>query len=253
VMHPSNVANQGVRVGYGNYTTGNLWLVFAETFTFTPNVSTLILRRTAVAGISTYFDMVVTRGSTAATTGVVNTVASATEIPWTRTAGGTALHWISPRFTEGYVFDAHDVDMTPAIAVMWLNESNLAANVAGQARLYRWRAGVETLCWTSPSTTVELTTTAAKYTLGSDVVGQGGTIVPTVFLPDDRIVFRAYAVNFGVMGGARTATITYDHNVAAAAGDSYLSLYNVPTFKAEGDLETPTTMPDGMPMSGIGN
>jgi hypothetical protein len=185
--------------------------------------TTLYLRSTTAAGIGTFFDALPTAG-TAASTGIVNTTAGGTDIPWTRTAGGTALEWISGRSPAG------GWTMAGAFtASIYAMESNVAANVGLRLRLYRRSAaGVETELPGSPwDHGTEFTALKTLYSI---------TATPSSavsFAEDDRLVIRCAIVPAGgTMGSGRTATLTYDDN-AVRSGDSRIALAESVAFKGE--------------------
>ncbi len=182
----------------------------------------LFLRETTNSGIGTYRDMVTTAGS-ASTTGVVNTVASGSEILWTKTAGGAVLEWISGRSPAGGWTLSGAVTFS-----IWAHESNNLANCGGRARLFkRTAAGSETEIGSGPwNDGVEFTKNTPTEMLWS------GTPTPTTFAENDRLVARYYITNVGTMGGGYTCTLTYDA-ADAATGDSFVQLTETVAFKAE--------------------
>lgn len=226
---------------------GDTFLSFTETITYIPNDEVLYFRRTNVAGLSTHLDLLNVRGSSAFTTGVVNTAVQSTGVfttAWTRTAGGTVLSFVSPRLkanwspgSANYVGAAHKISG---------KESNASANAGLKVRIYRLTpAGVETEIFQSNVAT-EFTTTDAIYTYSYNFVAA------TTFDEDDRILIRIYLLAVGAMTTGFTATFDYDHNVLDAAGDSYITFRELPAFKAESD-PAKASVPDGLPMTGIGN
>lgn len=181
----------------------------------------LFLRNTAANGIGTYYDMGTTAGGASAT-GVVDTVASGTEIQWTRTAGGTVLEWISGRSPAG----GWTLSGTMTFSI-WANQSHMNANCGARARVFkRTAAGVESEIGGGPyNDGVEFGTSAAEMTWT-------GTPTSTAFAEDDRLIVRYYITNQGTMGGGFTCTLTY--NAAdAATGDSFFQINENVTFKSE--------------------
>lgn len=158
-----------------------------------------------------------------------------------------ALEFISPRFKAGWTYVQDD--LAAAELGLWIMESNGVADIQLEYRLYRWRAGVETLCSTghlTPELGVDPTVITTRSTLA------GGTVTQTYFLPDDRMILRLYAVVSGTLPGY-LARVDYDHSVAGVRGDSYLDLYDGPLFKAESDPAEPTRITSGLTMGGVGN
>lgn len=226
-------------------------ITFTETITFKTNGTVLYPRRTSTIGIGNFFDLLPTLGASVETTGVVNTAAGGTNIQWTRTAGGTVLEWVSPRFKNAWNFKNPDdlplMDLGDAARItVTAFESATAANAALRVRLFRLRAGVETEIVLVSSAT-ELPTTALQVTLKST----NGTTTPVTFLPDDRLVFRAYITNGGgTMASGRTATLNYDGN---NAGGPRINLLESCDFKAESDPAETGIVPSGGATFGMSN
>jgi hypothetical protein len=187
----------------------------------------LFLRGTQANGIgATYFDMVTTAGSGAATA-VVDTTASGTEIQWTQTAGGSVIQWVSGRAPSG------GFTLTTTDISIWAHESAAQANSGGRYRVFKRASnGVETELGGGPfNDGVEFGTSATEMTWV-------GNVTDTAFAEDDRILLKVYITNVGTMGGGRTCTLTY--NAAdAATGDSFLNIAETVTFKAEAQPLTP--------------
>lgn len=185
-------------------------------------MATTLYIRDSTAVISGFRNMLITRGASV-TTGVVNTVASGTEIQWTKTAGGSVLEWISGRVPAGGFTLAGTMTFN-----IWGVESNAQANAGGRVRVFkRTDAGSVTEVGGGPySDGVEMTTNAAyNWT---------GTPTSTAFAENDRLICRYYITNAGgTMGGSRTVTLNYDGPTAAASGDSYFQINENVTFKAE--------------------
>lgn len=231
----------------------NTRLVFVETITFHPDNVKFVLRRTSDNGIGTFFDLVPTRGVSAPTTGVVNTVASGTEIQWTRTAGGTLLEWVTPRFKSPWAFaDTTQVGSgVGATSTFFMSESNTAANAGYRAKLFRRTPdGTETLCYTF-SGTAELSTTLSSASL-NPAFGTATLVAPVDFAEDDRLVLRVYIIAAGgTMGSGRTATISYDSS--SGSYNDAITLFDTTELKAESDPAQEFIVPSGQSMSGLGN
>lgn len=226
--------------------TGDSYIDFPGTITFTANVVRLSLRRTATNGIGNFFDLLPTFGTLAFASAIVNTVAGGNDIVWTRTAGGITAEWLSPRFKEQWAF--------PDITVqVWASESATTANASIRWRVFLRRPdGTEFLLkQETPAGPIELTTTVAVY-VGANTpeVNNKNT---THFAEDDRMVFRAYAIPAAAqtMGGGRTLTLGYD-GPNGATGTSFMDLNSPPAFKAETDPGV-TPVPSGQTTMGIGN
>lgn len=182
----------------------------------------LFIRDTKTSGIGVYRDLLAAAGAAAAT-GIVNTIASGTEIQWTKTAGGELVTFISGRAPAGGFTLAGLMTFS-----IWGQESNSLANCGGRARVFkRTAAGVESEVAGGPwSKGLEYTTSARED------VWTGTPTSGVAFAENDRLTLKVYITNVGTMGGSRTCTMTY--NAAnAATGDSFLQLTETVTFKAE--------------------
>jgi hypothetical protein len=188
--------------------------------------TTLYLRNTTTNGIAsittphvdTVYDMVTTAGAGSATC-VVTLTSGGTDIPWTVTADGNHVGWISGRAPVG------GFTLTSVSISNWQNESNANDNSGGACRVYRYRAGVCLELGAAPfEDDVEMNNSAREDTWTADVDN-------TVFLEDDRVLIVFTAVDKGSMTSG-TATITFNA-AAGATGDSFITLFETITFKAE--------------------
>jgi hypothetical protein len=161
-----------------------------EGLNFHPNTNPVYLRRTAVNAIGTFFDALPTFGETSFTTGVVNTVASGTQIQWTRTAGGTVLEWITGRIAPpGWTISQASVI---ADGVVWALESATAANCGITIKLFRRQPDGTELLFYTKGPSAELTTSALSY-----VVSGVSLELAISFDVVVRIVLRCYIVIVG--------------------------------------------------------
>ena len=192
----------------------------------------LFLRSTQNNGIgSTYFDMTTAAGSSS-TTAATTTTASGDNIPWTQTAGGSEILFISGRAPSG------GFTLTTTDISIWAHESGTGVNTGGGYRLFkRDSLGIETeLLGGQYEDGVEFTkTTPTEMTWA-------GNPTDTIFLEDDRILLKLFAVNVGTMG-AGTVTLTYN-GADAATGDSFLNIAETVTFKPESQALTPGLFTD---------
>jgi hypothetical protein len=223
--------------------------------TWMANTTKLFARRTNVTGIGNFFDLLLTNGASASTTGVVNTVAGGTQVQWTRTAGGTVLEWISPRAKVGWTFSATSelpannfFSIEPSV-----HESATAANCGWRVKCFRRRGSSEVECFSGDDTS-ELATSSQSRTVSSTMAGV--TVTATDFLPDDRLVVRLYIIPASgqTMGGSRTCTVTYDNNTTTATGNVLVTFQDMSLdFKAEGDPAETGIIPSGTSTMGLGN
>lgn len=230
-------------------TDGNSWVEVAQAVTFTPNVVVYHLRRTNVNGIGNFFDINDVLGSSAYATGIVNTQASGTSIPWTRTAGGTPLEWTTGRVPAPGWRLVTGMIGTASTGQAWASESSLSANCGCRVKWFRRKPdGTELLVYNGPNP-IELATG-----IGSVSFSPGGTLTqPTDFAEDDRLVVRAYIENVGTMAAGFTCTFGYDGNVLGSTGDTYFRLTEgPPRWKAESEPAY-RSVPDALSMGGVGN
>jgi hypothetical protein len=240
-----------VECQFGSTSTFDSWVEFTEALSFIANGTVLIARRTTTAAIGNFFDLLTTLGTSAFTTGVVNTVAGGTDIQWTRTAGGTVLEWISGRCRQGFRFETPPAGQKALTCIVWAFESAAQANAAIRMRMYRWRAGTETVCCQF-QIGLELGTASATATLDGS---SGGSTLNTVdFLPDDRLVLRFFIMNATstTMGSGRTCTVEYDA-LNSSQGFTRLTLFADVLFKDESEPNALSQIPGGLTMGGVGN
>jgi hypothetical protein len=231
-------------------TTGDTALDFPDGMVWHEFTRKTVLRarRTSDAGIGTFFDLLVTRGASAATTGVVTTQSGGTQIQWTRTAGGTLLEWLSPRLRDA-------VDLVNDLAggknitvVMTGNESATAANCSHRSKVFHWRKGVETEVFSADHAS-EFTTSLAERIVS--MITAGMSFTPMTFEPDDRIILRLYIIPVGTMGGSRTCTVSYDVNTGSV-GDTRVEFDGYELF-FKSETEADEAPPSNLMMGGVGN
>lgn len=243
-------------------TTGDTWIELPGNPTFRPDDTLLSLRRTTTIGIGSFMDLSETFGSGASTTAVVNTSAGATEIVWTKTAGGTVAEWISPRLSAQWDTLAGLANgKLMAKVMMAAKESATAANASLRYKIFaRDPDGVESMILQGEPWGVgggsgdNITTTLTNYgpiASGSSVYNQNPNVGE-----DWRLVFRAYIIKPAglTMAGGQTVTFNYDGPLpVTTVGTSYVRLYDLPLFKAESDPPKSFVVPSGQSMSGLGN
>lgn len=134
---------------------------------------------------------------------------------------------------------------------VWMHESSSSANAAGRLKVFlRKPDGTETLVATR-NTASELPTSATATTM----TGTASLQQVTNFAEDDRVVVRCYITNVGTMAASFRATLYYDANSVGVGvtGNSYINLLDGPEFKLESDPAGTSRIPDGLPMTGVGN
>lgn len=234
----------------GTAGSGDSYVDLPGTIAFKPNAQTLSLRRTTVNAIGNFMDLLPTFGVTAKTSAVVNTVASGTEIAWTKTAGGLVAEWITPRFKEQWSYPINKV-------LAYASESATAANMSVRVKVFRRRPDDTEALLAQDDWGTELGTTEALATMGGEVATQWDVQNQATvhFAEDDRLILRFYAIpaSAQVMGGARTGTISYDGpGPEGTAGSSYMQTFNAPDYKAETDPPA-QPVPSGVATLGWGN
>jgi len=187
----------------------------------------LILRNTMTSGVfavdAVYYDMLVDSFGTTTDTGVVVTVASGTEIQWTKgQSGGTEIQWISGRVPAG------GFTLTSLTAInIWCHEDSMSANIGARIRLFkRSAAGVETELAGGPFND------GTEFTLTTPTQ-MDWTANPTdeAFAEDDRLLLKVYITNVGTMGNGFLGTLTFN-GASGATGDSLITLAETVAFKA---------------------
>lgn len=221
------------------------------------NVRRFYLQRTTNYGVGTFYDMTETPVTQTPATGVVNTFAgSSGEAQWTRTAGGTVLEWVSPRFPDSWYFDNVTVMsggspfvIARAHGLIYAIESNAAANATIRARFYRRRDTTEIECGVSTDQSELPLAYPSTENVKTDGIGSG--VTPIDFQPDDRLVLRAYITPRGTMVSGHTATLQYD----GTSFQSYVDIFEtgMGPMKAESDPATPARITGGDTMGGVGN
>ena len=152
----------------------------------------------------------------------VNTAASGTQIQWTRTAGGTALEFISPPIGAG----GFTLSGTMNFQIN-AYENSMNANIGARARVFKYSGGSETEVGGGPwDDGVEFGSTVGTY--GN--FAWTGTPSSTSFAEDDRIIVRFYITNIGTMAGGFTGVMRFGPRTGGGAEPSF-SINESPTFK----------------------
>jgi len=182
-------------------------------------------------------------------TAVTNTAASGTNIQVTKTAGGTALAWISEPLHAGFTLSG-TVTGNP-----YGKESATGANASLRWRLYQYTGGAEGAAIAVCQATAELTTSIT-------LKGCTATPTSTVFAAGDRIVAKLFLENCnatsgcpaGTMGGSQTVTVDYDGPTDAADGSTWIQLNETVTFDPNGTAGgTPTLFNYSAYSNSLGN
>ncbi len=199
----------------------------------------LKLRNTRLSGLGqndrTFYDLSTTFGTTAISPSkIVNTQASGTEIQFTDTAGGGfVVEFVSGRTPSG------GFTLTTASVSLWLAQSMTTANVKGRVRLFKLApAGTETELAGGPfDDDIEPGTSLTEMTWTADPTD-------TAFAENDRLLMKVYITNNGTMAGSLTASLSFDA-ASGATGDSFISLNETVTFKAEDNFSGHTLILHG--------
>lgn len=163
------------------------------------------------------YDMTVDAGLVSDSS-VTNTVASGTQIQFTKTAGGSTIAWISGRVPAG----GFTLTSITNVVLNSVVESSMSANIGGRLRVFRYQPGptITELGGGPFNDGVEWPTNAGSV---------GWTANPTdqAFNENDRILVRFYLTNVGTMGGGFTGTVVFGTN------SSQINIAETVTFKAE--------------------
>lgn len=129
----------------------------------------------------------------------------------TRTAGGTALAWITDPLSG--------VDLTAAAWTLhlWAKESDAAANAALRFQVFRYATSEAGSAALDSNAGTELSTTT------SDVAITTGAATVTALDDGDRLVFRVLFDDAGTMATGYTTTLSYNGQTPRAEGDSYVT------------------------------
>lgn len=176
---------------------------FDQRYETVASQSRLHLRNTQANAIgANYYDWLTVAG-TIADTAVVNTTVAGSAIPFTKTAGGANIKWITQRLgVGGATITSHDISL-------WGLESSALINAGFSYRLFkRAVGGTETALGSAIPAGVELTTASVNY------FWFGGS-VSYALLEDERLGLEVLADNIGVMT-AGTATLNFNGGTLAS-------------------------------------
>lgn len=128
----------------------------------------------------------------------------------TRTAGGTALAWITDRLTA--------VNITAAAWVwhLYAYESAAAANAALRVQVYPYANGAEGTVAVDNNAGTELGTAMRENVTTTAVA------TATTMADGDRLVIKILIDDAVSMGASQTVTLAYNGEYPGAEGDSYL-------------------------------
>lgn len=199
-------------------------LVLRNTQNASPNVDL------SVIGVAIVYDMLKDLFGAAVDTAVVNTIASGTEVIFTKTAGGSTIAWVSGRVPAG------GFTLTTTDISAWLRESNMNANCGGRFRVYRYTPG-------NPPTLTELGggpfNDGVEFSTASTEMLWPGNVTDQVFAENERTIVKLFITNVGTMGGGFTCTMEF--NAAdAVAGDSFFNIAETVAFKPEDQQVSPS-------------
>lgn len=128
----------------------------------------------------------------------------------TRTAGGTALAWISDPLA------GKTLTAATWAAHIWAKESDAAANAALRFQILPWTVAEQAAALDDNGGT-ELTATTADYNRTT------GAATQTVLTTGTRLVFKILVDDAGTLGASQTVTVAYNGQLPRAEGDSYLT------------------------------
>lgn len=141
---------------------------------------------------------------------VTNTAAGPSSgIQLTRTAGGTAIAWITDRLSG--------VPLTAAAWIfhIWAKESAAAANAALRFQIIPFTVAEQAAALDDNNGT-ELGTASADYARTS------GNATATAMADGNRLVLTILIDDAGTMGADQTVTVSFNGHLPGAEGDSYV-------------------------------
>lgn len=142
---------------------------------------------------------------------VTNTEAGASSgVQVTRTAGGTALAWITDRL------DGTDLSAAAWTWHLWGYESAASANAAFRVQVYPYANGAEGTIALDNNAGTELGT-AIRENVATTAVATATTMAD-----GDRVVIKILIDDAGTMGASQTVTMSYNGEYPGAEGDTYL-------------------------------
>lgn len=152
--------------------------------------------------------------STALVTSVTTAVATsgAKKIQLTRTAGGTALKWITKPLTAAVTLSA-----VAAFANTWAKESATTTNAKIQWNIRLYHGAESSTIYGTITDAAELTASIANYRIAS------AALTSKAFALGDRLVITGYVINVGLMA-AGTITLDFDGPTAGADGDTFFEV-----------------------------
>lgn len=143
---------------------------------------------------------------------VTNTEAGASAgIQITRTAGGSALKWLTPPL------DGTDLTAVAWVAHVWSKESAAAANAALRFQVYQYVASEAGTALLDDNNGTELGTTIADYNRTT------GAATLTTMADKDRLAIKILLDDAGTMGASQTVTVSYNGQYPGAEGDTFLT------------------------------
>lgn len=135
----------------------------------------------------------------------------------TRTAGGTALAWITDKL------DGADITAATWTWRLWAYESAAAANAALRVQVLPFQSGAEVAAKLDDNNGDELGTSMREN------VRTTAAATAHTMNDGDRLVIKILIDDAGTMGASQTVTFAYNGEYPGAEGDSYL-LANTDTF-----------------------
>lgn len=142
---------------------------------------------------------------------VTNTEAGTTSgVQVTRSAGGTALAWVTDRL------DGTDLTAAAWTWRLWAYESAAAANAALRVQVLPFQNGAEAAAALDDNNGTELGTAMREN------VRTTANATLTTLNDGDRLVIKVLIDDAATMGAGETVTLSYNGEIPGAEGDSYL-------------------------------
>lgn len=177
----------------------------------------------SISGLTADYYASTTRSVLAFTTAVTNSTASGTNIPWTKTAGGAAVAFISPRVATAFTTSTSANAFT---ANSWAAESNAACNCTLRVTVVD---NVTSCSIIDLAYTVELTTSIANVT-------KTGTQSACAVGINDRLLITWRITNVGTMGAGQTVTSDFAGKTASADGETFITMPDTISFQSEAEF-----------------
>ena len=159
----------------------------------------------------------------AVVTAVTNSAASGTNIPMTKTAGGSTVQWITPPVAVGFTTSTSANGFT---ANTWGLEDSGLCNCGMR---------VTVTDFTSSCSIID-TSFGTELTTSNTVQNWTGTQSACTVAIGDRLQVIWRVTNVGTMAGSHTVTMNYAGLTTGASGDTYVIMPDTISFQSEAEI-----------------